>query len=136
MRLRRFEYNLALSLAIAGGRNLGAWCVLAGFGALDQRVAVSGCAERTNSMSTAIMERQLLDGLAADRVLASNGYTAGASPTGSGVIVERQGYVRGLWHWQNGAFVLTAPGSHSPAVEVETLAEAIRYTRDVLCQAP
>ncbi len=88
-------------------------------------------------MSTAIMERQLLDGLSADSDLARKGYAATAGPAGSGVVViERLGNVHGIWHWQNGVFVLTVAGAAGPAVEVETLAEAIRYTREVLGRTP
>lgn len=87
------------------------------------------------AMSIGIMERQLLRGINADGHLASRGITAQNPPAG-GVVVARRGHVRGTWAWENGAFVLTVAGAAAPAVEVETVAEAVQYTREHLCPDP
>lgn len=84
-------------------------------------------------MSTGIMERQLLRGLTADSGFMSTGCTAQIAPSG-GVTLSRNGHVRATWTWQNGAFVLTASGSRSPRIEVETVAEAVRYSREQICR--
>ena len=85
-------------------------------------------------MSAAIMEAQLRDALRADRPLAARGCRAEEQQP-SGIAVERGGAVAGVWHWRNGAFELelTGPG---PTVVLDTVAEAVRHTRDHLCLAP
>lgn len=84
-------------------------------------------------MSTGIMEKQLLRGLNADSGFAATGCTAQIAPSG-GVTLSRMGHVRAIWSWQSGAFVLTVPGSRKPRIEVETVAEAVRYSRETLCR--
>jgi|LNFM01.1.fsa_nt_gb hypothetical protein len=81
-------------------------------------------------MATAIMEAQLRDALNADRDLTARGAKA-AERQPSGVAIERGPNVLGIWHWRRGQFELTIGGS-GPVVTVETVAEAVRYTRERL----
>lgn len=92
-------------------------------------------APRFETMSTGIMERHLVRSLGVDAELSGKGCQAAIAPAG-GVIVLRRGQVQGIWAWRNGAFVLERPGVDTPMVEVETIAEAVRHTREQLFQGP
>jgi hypothetical protein len=81
-------------------------------------------------MATAIMEAQLRDALNVDRDLTARGAKA-ADRQPSGVAVERGPNVLGIWHWRRGQFELNVGGA-GPVVTVETVAEAVRYTREQL----
>ena len=82
-------------------------------------------------MSTAIMEGLLRDTLNGDRSLSARDCRAAEGRRG-GVSVERAGVPRGTWHWRNGAFELDI-GDDVAVVSVESVAEALRYTREHLC---
>lgn len=86
-------------------------------------------------MATAIMEGQLREVLNGDSILASRRCVARAGLT-SGVEVECQGTVLGIWHWRNGVFELVGPDAPGEAVALETVAEALYYTRETLCPGP
>ena len=85
-------------------------------------------------MSAAIMEAQLRDALRADRRLAAQGWQAEERQAG-GVAVGRAGIVAGVWHWRNGAFEVVTDRA-GPGAALDTVAEAVKYTRDHLCAAP
>jgi hypothetical protein len=80
-------------------------------------------------MSAVIMEGQLASRLRSDSVLSQRGCTAARAATG-GVTIERRGHHLGVWHWRQGIFAYTPAGYGEPTVEVETVAEAVRYTRE------
>ncbi len=81
-------------------------------------------------MATAIMEAQLRDALNTDRDLTARGARA-AERQPSGVAIERGQNVLGIWHWRGGQFELHV-GRTGPVATVETVAEAVRYTREQL----
>lgn len=81
-------------------------------------------------MATAIMEARLRDALNADRDLAGHGVKSTVRQP-SGVAVERGGTVLGIWRWRGGVFELYI-GSTGPVVAIETVAEAVRHTRERL----
>lgn len=82
-------------------------------------------------MSTAIMEAELRDALNADRTLAATGcHVEERRP--SGIAIMRGSSTVGVWHWRGGAFELEA----SLPASTDTVAAAVRYTRDRLCRAP
>lgn len=85
-------------------------------------------------MSAAIMEAELRDALRADRALAAQGWQVEERLPG-GIAVERGGTVAGIWYWQNGVFEVVADRA-APGVAFDTVAEAVRYTREHLCAAP
>jgi hypothetical protein len=111
----RIEYNPSRVVAINGNRNWRA----SEFGFLF--------------MSTGIMENRLLRVLEADSELQSAGCTATSAPNG-GISVQRQGTELGNWRWQHGAFQFRVTGTTTPSIEVDTIAEAARYTRDHVCR--
>ncbi|MGE0700047.1 MAG: hypothetical protein AB7O57_13205 [Hyphomicrobiaceae bacterium] len=82
-------------------------------------------------MSTAIMDAQLRAAINADRVIATRG-CRGEARQPNGVAVEQGASVKGIWYWRNGAFELFV-GGDGPIVAVDTVAEAVRYSRDHLC---
>lgn len=81
-------------------------------------------------MSTAIMQYQLLAAFNADTGLAEAGVTA--IDTVHGVALEHDGHFRGIWQWRHGAFTFTAAGYNEPAISVDTVAEAVIYTRRIV----
>jgi hypothetical protein len=81
-------------------------------------------------MATAIMEAQLRDALNGDGELNARGAQA-AARLPSGVAVERGPDVVCVWHWRAGLFELHVGGS-GPVATVETVAEAVRQTRDLV----
>ena len=85
-------------------------------------------------MSTAIMEAQLREALTSDPDLASRGWRGTPRQPG-GVAVERAGTIAGLWRWRAGVFELSIGGSGA-IVTFETVAEAVRHTRENLCPPP
>jgi hypothetical protein len=78
------------------------------------------------------MEAQLIRALQAEPELARRGCTIVAD-TSSGVVISRPGRNRGVWAWLDGAFTYTPHGFTEPTVEVETVAEAVQYTLNVIC---
>ncbi len=84
-------------------------------------------------MATAIMEGQLREVLNGDRILATRSCVA-KSVQPSGVEVACRGLTMGIWHWRNGVFEFVLPDG-SGVIDVETLAEALYYTRETLCPA-
>jgi hypothetical protein len=85
-------------------------------------------------MSTTIMEAQLRDAIDRDRDLAVRGCQSVLRPSG-GIAVERHTAVVGIWHWRNGGFELRLPSQDDPAIKVDTVAEAVHYTRERLCRS-
>jgi len=81
-------------------------------------------------MATAIMEAQLRDALNADPHLSGRGAKA-VDRHASGVAIERGPNVLGIWHWRRGQFELRVGGT-GPVATVETVAEAVRTTRERL----
>jgi len=81
-------------------------------------------------MSTAIMEAQLRAALDTDIELAKRACrTRFHQPSGVGV--EFKSTEVGVWHWKNGRFELFVE-NQGAIVTVETVAEAVRYTRESL----
>lgn len=83
-------------------------------------------------MSTTIMEAHLCDAMNADPELLALGFVAARNAAASGVIVSGRGGTAGVWHWRNGTFELEVAGA--VIVALETVAEAVRYTRERLGQ--
>ncbi|MFM9939623.1 MAG: hypothetical protein ACKVP7_09020 [Hyphomicrobiaceae bacterium] len=79
-------------------------------------------------MSATIMEGRLLAALLADTALAQQGFTSVISATG-GVVIERRGHCFGLWRWNHGMFNFVAAGYSESSAEMETVAEALHFTR-------
>lgn len=77
------------------------------------------------------MEAQLIRSLQAEPELTKRGCSIVA--TNDGVTITRPGRNRGMWTWQDGAFTYTPHGFSEPTVEVETVAEAVQYTLNVIC---
>jgi hypothetical protein len=77
------------------------------------------------------MEAQLTRGLQAEPELTRRSCTIVA--TSDGIIIARPGRTRGTWAWRDGAFTYTPQGHSDPTVEVETVAEAVQYTVNVIC---
>lgn len=83
-------------------------------------------------MSTEIMEAQLRAALDTDaRLIERACRTRFHQPSGVGV--EFGSSEVGIWHWVNGRFELHVDDS-GPAVAVDTVAEAVRYTRNELAR--
>lgn len=85
-------------------------------------------------MSSSIMETQLIRALQIEPELARRSCTITADAT-AGVLISRGGRSRGVWAWEDGLFAFTPHGETAPAVEVETVAEAVHYTLEVICPA-
>lgn len=83
-------------------------------------------------MSSSIMETQLIRSLQTEPELARRGCQIAAA-TNAGVLISRAGRHRGLWSWHNGSFAFVPHGGTDPAVEVDTVAEAVQYTLRVVC---
>lgn len=77
------------------------------------------------------METQLIRSLQAEPELTKRGCSIVA--TNDGIIITRPGLNSGMWAWQDGAFTYTPQGRSEPTVEVETVAEAVQYTLNVIC---
>jgi hypothetical protein len=81
-------------------------------------------------MATAIMEAQLRAALDTDIELAKRACrTRFLQPSGVGV--EFRATEVGDWQWKNGQYELVVDGQ-GPIVRVDTVAEAVRYTRETL----
>ena len=82
-------------------------------------------------MSAAIMEGLLRDTINGDRFLAARDCRV-RDEEAHGVAVEMAGALKGTWHWRNGCFELVV-GASATTVAVDTVAEALLYTREQLC---
>jgi len=82
------------------------------------------------TMAIEIMEAQLRAALDTDARLIERGCRTRAYHP-SGVGIERGAVEVGVWHWSNGQFELYVDGN-GPVVTVDTVAEAVRYTREKL----
>ncbi len=78
--------------------------------------------------STTIMEEGLLKSLRSDPDLARRGCVA-TPLTPGGVAIEVHGQRRGQWAWRAGAFGYTRTDATAADIVVETIAEALHYTR-------
>ena len=74
------------------------------------------------------MEGQLLAELQADGALLQQGCTADRTAP-NGVRIDRRGHHVGIWHWRQGVFAFTPAGYGESTIEVETVAEAVLFTR-------
>ena len=83
-------------------------------------------------MSSSIMQAQLIRSLQAEPELARRGCNITAAAN-AGVLISRAGRPRGLWAWRHGNFAFRPQGALDPAIEVETVAEAVQYTLRVVC---
>ncbi len=79
-------------------------------------------------MSATIMEARLLAALQADQLIAQRGCQATVA-AGGGVAIERRGHHLGLWRWDNGTFTFLAAGYTETSAAMETVAEAVHFTR-------
>jgi len=82
------------------------------------------------TMAIEIMEAQLRAALDTDGRLIERGCRTRAHLP-SGVGIERGAAEVGVWHWNNGQFKLYVEG-RGPVVTVDTVAEAVRYSREKL----
>lgn len=81
-------------------------------------------------MSTTIMEAELIESLRGDPALAHAGIdVVAASP--SGVRLVRHGIPLAVWRWRNGVFELTPSTDDETVYTSETLAEALRHSREL-----
>lgn len=81
-------------------------------------------------MATEIMEAQLRAALDTDaRFVEKACRTHFANP--SGVAIECNASEIGIWHWTSGRFEFHVADS-GPVMAVDTVAEAVRYTRERL----
>ena len=85
-------------------------------------------------MSATIMEGQLVMALATDSALGAAGVVVNAA-RGSGVEILVRGDTVGHWRWRKGVFAFTRAGELDASREVDTVAEAVHYTRDQLRDA-
>ncbi len=82
-------------------------------------------------VSSSIMEVQLIRSLQAEPELQKRG--CGVAATSEGILISPAGRNRGVWTWRNGTFAYTPQGFTAPTVEVETVAEAVQHTVQVIC---
>ena len=81
-------------------------------------------------MAIEIMEAQLRAALDTNaRFVEKTCHTRFVDP--SGVAIECGSNGVGIWHWTNGRFEFHVDGD-GPVVAVDTVAEAVRYTRERL----
>lgn len=59
------------------------------------------------------------------------GFATACGPTG-GVVVDRWGHVRGVWHFVGKSYFWTPAGYNEPNYRTETIEAAFRYTLDVV----
>lgn len=78
-------------------------------------------------MTRSMREVELLELLCKHEVLRLRGYSFVLGPKG-GVIIDRWGHVRGVWHWEHDRFAWT-PASHTGPVHwCDDAESAVRYT--------
>ena len=82
-------------------------------------------------MTVKAKELALADRLEAQEALKLRGYTATALPEG-GVLIDRWGHARGLWHFSPKGFSWTPAGYNEPVCRVDDVEEAVRHTLLVL----
>jgi hypothetical protein len=80
-------------------------------------------------MSTTIMEAELIAALSGDPALAQAGIAIVAAAP-NGVRLLRHGVALADWRWRNGVFELLLPDNDEPVCTSETLAEALRHSRE------
>lgn len=74
---------------------------------------------------------ELLDLLKSHELLRLRGYAFELGPRG-GVVIDRRGHVRGIWHYDGDRFAWT-PASNSHATHwADTAAAAVRFTLVVI----
>ncbi|MEZ5853495.1 MAG: hypothetical protein R3D67_01645 [Hyphomicrobiaceae bacterium] len=85
-------------------------------------------------MSTIVMESQLCCEINACRIMTGRGCQARLKRT-SGVALERHSRLIAVWRWRNGGFELSQTLQPFSIGKVETIAEALRISREHLCAA-
>lgn len=74
---------------------------------------------------------QLLAALNTDESFQARAYTASTGDTG-GIVVERAGHVRGVWHHHGSEFFWAPAGSSSPTFRTASLQDAVTHTLTAL----
>lgn len=69
----------------------------------------------------------LMLALSADADLGAKGFTASCGPTG-GVVIDRWGHVRGVWHYHLGSYFWIPVGNTDAIYRTATLDGAFGYT--------
>ena len=59
------------------------------------------------------------------------GFVTECRPTG-GVVIDRWGHVRGVWHFTGKCIFWTPAGNNVPIYRTDTVEDAVRYTLDVI----
>jgi len=76
-------------------------------------------------------DKELKDLLCAQDILARREFSFDCGPTG-GITVSRHGHVYGVWHFEGGRFRWTPTGYNAPTHQVESVADALRYSLVVI----
>lgn len=71
-------------------------------------------------------EGRLVARLQANKLLQRKDYTVSRDP--AGIIIDRDGHVKGIWQYRRHAFEWTPAGYNEPTLAVKTLAEAEAMT--------
>lgn len=82
---------------------------------------------RHNPMGANVENTDLMLALSADPELGAKGFTASCGPTG-GVVIDRWGHVRGVWHFHAGAYFWIPVGNSDAVYRTPTLDGAFTYT--------
>lgn len=82
-------------------------------------------------MATSHEDRKLLDLLRQHEVLRARGYSFELGPAG-GVVIDRWGHVRGIWHYRDGRYAWTPASNTEPTHWVLDADSAVRYTLVVI----
>lgn len=85
---------------------------------------------RLGAMTAEERERKLVERLTAEAQLASGDYTVSHDP--AGIIIDRNGHVKGIWQWRAEAFEWTPAGRNEPTEVVKCPEEAVRLTLQML----
>jgi hypothetical protein len=74
---------------------------------------------------------ELADRLEAEHELKKRGFGIACGPTG-GVVIDRWGHVRGVWHFTGKSYFWTPAGNNVPIFRTESIEAAISYTLEVV----
>ena len=78
-------------------------------------------------MGANIQNQDLMAALGRDQNLRDRGFSATCGPTG-GVVIDRWGHVRGVWHFHAAHYYWIPAGYSEPSFRADKLDAAIAYT--------
>lgn len=76
---------------------------------------------------------EFLRRLLANRPFRAKGFSAACGPTG-GVVIDRGGHSRGVWHFHAGNYFWIPAGYAEPSFRTADVREALTHTLDVISQ--